>query len=196
MNTNKSDDRFGINDVLWRSVEDGRHFIVPEEASLPAGRYGVCSTDGAETRASASWLARYEVTEAEAHAWAKQEFGIALGELRRRIDARLGRARAALDAAKRAPASADTDMTPDALPALLSLAKALPRAIFDGLSGDPARVVKANGALAEVEARLNRAGIAIDHRLSDFPYRLAGLRAETARSRQKPVAAPSDDDSA
>ena len=81
-------------------------------------------------------------------------------------------------------------MTPDALPALLSLVRSLPRAILDGLSGDAGRVSNATDKLGGIEQRLNQAGIAVDQRLSDFPRRLAGLRAETARARP---AASSDD---
>ncbi|MDB5678538.1 hypothetical protein [Sphingomonas bacterium] len=172
-----------LNEQLWHTSDRTRRFITPDAAVRPHGSLEIISLAGDEATVDPTWATRYEVTEDEAQAWASQEFGIALGELRRRIDRKLGRMRVSLDAARRAPVRADTSMTPDAIPAMLSLAKALPRAILDGLSGDPARVVAANGRLADVEARLNQAGIAVDRRLSDFPYRLAGLRAETARSR-------------
>jgi hypothetical protein len=191
MNTHQSGDRCAPNDMLWRNVDDRRHFIVPETAIPPAGTLTIVSLAGDEAAVDPDWARRYEVNEHDAQAWAKQEFGIALGELRRRIDAKLGRMRTSLDAAKRTPVRPDSTVTPDALPALLSLAKALPRAILDGLSGDAGRVSNATDKLDGIEQRLNQAGIAIDHRLSNFPNRLAGLRAETVRAREP--AASSDD---
>jgi len=184
MNTHQSDDRCAPNDMLWRNVDDRRHFIVPETAIRTAGSFNIISLAGDEAAVDPDWVRRYEVNEDDAQAWAKQEFGIALGELRRRIDAKLGRMRTSLDAAKRTPVRPDSTMTPDALPALFSLARALPRAILDGLSGDAGRVTNATDKLGGIEQRLNQAGVAVDHRLSGFPHRLAGLRAETARARE------------
>jgi hypothetical protein len=113
------------------------------------------------------------------------EFGRLLDRLRHRIDARLARARVALDATKRAPVAPESIVTPDAVAALL---RTLPRAVLGSLSGDPARVAKANVELAEVEARLGAAGIDLGGRLGDFPARLARLRRDfddTRRPRAK-----------
>lgn len=172
-----------LDEQLWRTADRGRHFIIPDAGSPPPGSLAITSLAGDEARVDGHWARRFEVTEDEAHTWAAQEFGIALAEARRRIDGKLGRMRASIDAARHTPVGPVTAMTPDAVPALVSLVRALPRAILDGLSGDPARVTKANGALGGIEQRLNAAGIAVDRRLSEFPNRLAGLRAETARSR-------------
>lgn len=182
-----------LEEQLWHTAGRDRWFIIPDAASRSFGALELTSLAGNEASVDPDWARRYEVGEAEAHAWAAQEFGIALGEIRRRIDAKLGRMRTALDAAKRAPARPENDVAPDALPALLSLAKALPRAIFDGLSGDPVRVTHAGDALGHIEQRLNRAGIAVGGRLSNFPGRLAGLRAETGRSRDRAASRPPDD---
>jgi hypothetical protein len=132
-------------------------------------------------------------SETDEVARAREELGEALTELRRRIDDKLGRMRTSLDAAKRTPPRPGSAVTPDALPALLSLAKALPRAILDGLSGEATRVADATDKLGGIEQRLNQAGIAVDHHLSAFPDRLAGLRTETARERGKPDRSPPDD---
>nr|WP_294812518.1 hypothetical protein [uncultured Sphingomonas sp.] len=182
-----------LEEQLWRTSDGTRHFILPDVATRPPGPLVIRSLAGDEAAVDPGWLGRYEVTENEAHAWAKQEFGIALGEIRRRIDAKLGRMRTSLDAAKRTPARREHDVALDALPALLSLAKALPRAILDGLSGDPARVTNAHDALDGIGQRLNHAGIAVGDRLSVFPDRLAGLRAEIGRSRAG-ASPPSPDD--
>jgi hypothetical protein len=179
-----------LEEQLWHTTDRDRWFIIPDAAAQPAGPFNIVSLAGDGAAVDPDWARRYEVNEHDAQAWAKQEFGIALGELRRRIDAKLGRMRTSLDAARRTPVRPDSTVTPDALPALLSLARALPRAILDGLSGDAGRVINATDKLGGIEQRLNQAGIAIDHRLSDFPDRLAGLRAETVRAR-KPAA--SDD---
>lgn len=185
MSTHQSDDSCIPSDMLWRSVDDRRHFIVPQTAVPPAGALTLISLARDEVAVDADWARRYEVKEDEAHAWAAREFSIALGEARRRIDAKLGRMRRSLDAVKRAPVRPGSAVTPDALPALWSLARALPRAILDGLSGNPARVATAQGTLGGIEDRLNRAGIAVDDQLSGFPDRLAGLRAETVRTRER-----------
>jgi hypothetical protein len=182
-----------LSEQLWRTSDRARHFIIPDAAERRDGDLRLESLSGEEAGIDPGWVYRYEVTADEAHAWAKQEFGIALGEIRRRIDAKLGRMRISLDAAKRTPARPEHDIARDALPALLSLAKALPRAILDGLSGDPARVTNAHDALDGIEQRLNHAGIAVGDRLSAFPDRLAGLRAEIGRSRAG-ASPPSPDD--
>jgi hypothetical protein len=178
---------------LWRTSDRARHFIIPDATERRDGDLMLESLFGEEAGVDPGWACRFEVTPDEAHAWAKQEFGIALGEIRRRIDARLGRMRTSLDAAKRTPARPEHDVALDALPALLSLAKALPRAILDGLSGDPARVTNAHDALDGIEQRLNHAGIAVGDRLSAFPDRFARLRAEIGRSRAG-ARPPSPDD--
>ncbi|MEI9852762.1 MAG: hypothetical protein WDN24_20030 [Sphingomonas sp.] len=182
-----------LDEQLWHTAGRDRWFIIPDAASRLPGPLEIVSLAGDEAMVDPGWVRRHEVGEGEAQAWAEQEFGIALAELRRRIDAKLGRMRRLLDAAKRASVRPDRAVTPDALPALLSLARALPRAILDGLSGDPARVANASGSLGGIEQRLNRAGIAVDHHLSDFPDRLAGLRTETARARGRPDSPPPDD---
>ena len=187
MNTRQSVDPRAPNETLWRNAEDRRHFIVPEEHSLPDGGYGIRSIAGVEAQVDPAWLVRYEVTENEANAWAKQEFGIALGEIRRRIDAKLGRMRTSLDAAKRAPVRPEHDIALDALPALLSLARALPRAIFDGLSGDSARLANAQDALGGIGQRLNQAGIVVGDRMASFPGRLNRLRTEAGSRGERPA---------
>ena len=171
-------------ETMWRTPDRERSFILPDAVPRPAGQFAIRSLAGEEAQVDPDWLTRYEVTNAEAHDWATREFGIALGEARRRIDAKLGRMRASLDVARAAPVAADSEFTADAVPALLSLIKAMPRAILDGLSGDAGRVIAANGSLGDVEARLDRAGIRLGGKVADFPYRLAGLREETARARR------------
>jgi hypothetical protein len=173
-----------LEEQLWRTEDRARAFILPDAVQPPPGPLAIRSLAGEEALVDPDWLARYEVSGDEAHAWATREFGIALGEARRRIDAKLGRMRTSLDAARAAPVTADSELTADALPALLSLVTALPRAILDGLSGDDGRVSAANGRLGDVEARLERAGIRLGGKVAAFPCRLAGLREETARARR------------
>jgi len=115
------------------------------------------------------------------------EFGRLLEHLRHRIDARLARARAGLDAAKQAPVAPNTPLTPDAVPAVAALLRTLPGAVLESLSGDPARVEQANGKLAEVEARLGAAGIELGGRLGAFRTRLARLRQDFDQARRPPA---------
>lgn len=176
-------DPFGMTDILWRNSDDGRNFIVPARLPLPDGSYRATRFDGTEVQTSEQWLCPYEVTEAEARDWAMREFGAALSDMRQRIDRKLGRTRAALDAARRAPVAPDSDLTNDAVPALFALAKALPGAIMGALSGNPHRIQSAQDSLSEVQNRLNAAGIAVDDRLASFPDRLAELRNDFERRR-------------
>lgn len=174
-----------VEEQLWRTADRGRWFIIPDDAAGRDGPLVLRSVAGDEAGFDADVILRYEVTEEEGRAWAQEEFGLLLEDLRFRIDVKLAAARAALDTARHEPVAPDRPLTADAVPALFALLGRLPRAVLDGLSGEPARVIAANGALAEVQQRLNAAGIDIDDRLANFPYRLAGLRGDCER-RGKP----------
>ena len=138
-----------VEEQLWRTSDDARWFIIPDGAVVH-GSLLLRSLAGDEAGFDPARVGRYEVSEEEGRAWAQEEFGFALEELRLRIDRKLARARASLDAAQRAPVAPDSRLTPDAVPALFALLGKLPRAIADGLSGEPARVIGANGTLAEL----------------------------------------------
>ena len=161
---------------IWRTVDHSRHFIIPASVMPPSGDLTIRSLTGGELCADESWLRRFEVAEAEARTWAKGELGHALDEVKDEVDAKLAAARARLDALRHAPVDEDTDVTADAVPALLAFVGKLPRAILDSLSGDEDQVAKARESLAKIQQRLSAAGIDVGDKLEGFPERLAGLR--------------------
>jgi hypothetical protein len=163
---------------LWRGAEGARWFLFAEGEAFPPGDLAIAAFDGREARVDPRWAAMHEVGEAEGREWARDALGDALDELRQRIDSRFARARAELDEARHAPIDGAGGATADAVPAMVALARSLPRTLVDSLSADPARVAGAAAAMAALGERLNRAGIGIDRRLADFPYRLAALRSE------------------
>lgn len=170
---------------LWRSEDGSRWFLLPAAVPLDCGEVVIQGLDGSTARVDARWLAMFEVDEAEARDWARKELGETLGSLKRSIDAGIGEARARLAEVRRKPARDDSRVTPDALPALFALLKSLPAVIGNSLSGRAERVEKAAGEAADLERRLRSAGLDLGERLSDFPARLAGLRAEFAKERAR-----------
>lgn len=168
---------------LWRSADGARWFLFAEGEELPPGELAIAAFDGREARVDPRWAALHEVGEAEGRDWAREALGDVLGELRRGIEARLAKARAELGEARDAALEQASGATADAVPAMVALARSLPRTLVDSLSADPARVAEAAAAMAALGDRLERAGIGIDRRLADFPYRLAALRSEFAARR-------------
>jgi hypothetical protein len=165
---------------LWQSENGERWFLVPRDAEPSEGDFLIRSISGESARVSEGWAAWHEVGEERGRAWAKAELGLTLDELKHNIDEVLTDRRRQLDAAKHAPVSETTLITPDAVPGLLVLLKELPGIIGDSLSGDAARLGAASGTMAGLRQRLSEAGIDVDERFSNFPDRLAGLREDFA----------------
>lgn len=63
-------------------------------------------------------------------------------------------------------------------PALFDLLKQLPRVIAYSLAHDAQRVEAAKSTMADLQRRLQEAGIDLDQRFTSFPERLAELREE------------------
>jgi hypothetical protein len=164
---------------LWRTADHGRWFLIPTQSDGPPGALQLRSVDGQETRVHPPWARRFEVSEDEGRAFARAELGETLGELRGGIDGGLARLRERIDEAKRTPVAEGSDVTPDAVPALFELLKALPGLIGNSLSGDVERAGRAKAAAAALEERLKAAGIDVGDRLTAFPARLEGLRGES-----------------
>lgn len=166
---------------LWRTADRERWFLIPQEQEGPPGDLDLRSVEGAERRVHPAWARRFEVSEAEGRAFAKAELGDALDELKGGIDGVLARLRERIDEAKRTPVAPDSQVTPDAVPALFELVKALPGLVGNGLSGHRERTERAKSDAAAIEERLKAAGIDVGDRLSTFPGRLERLRGEVAR---------------
>jgi hypothetical protein len=118
----------------------------------------------------------FEVTEAQAVRWAKDELGQTLDELKHGIDERLADLHRQLDERNRTPVTENTTVTPNATPALFDLLKKLPGVIGNSLSGDTKRVESAKTAMADLQRQLKEAGVDLDERFTKFPDRLAELR--------------------
>jgi hypothetical protein len=172
-----------LAETLWRTLDGKRHFIIPDAEPRRSGSLALRSLAGDSLEVDQEWAQRFEVSEAEARAWAQEEFGFMLGQLRQRIDANLARERASLDEARHAPVAPGSALSFDAVPAAFALLRKLPRAILDSVSGDPARVTQAKDELAEVERRLGAAGVDVAPKLGQFPFRLAALRKEFEAAR-------------
>jgi hypothetical protein len=167
-----------LEDQLWSTPSQTRHFIIPDGEPRRWGGLALRALSNDTIEVDPDWAARFEVSEAEARAWAQEEFGFMLGQLRQRIDAKLARKRASLDEARHAPIAPGSALVPDAVPAAFALLRKLPRAIVDSLSGDAARVTQARDELVAVEQRLGAAGVDVAPKLGEFPSRLAALRQE------------------
>lgn len=174
-----------LSETHWRTPDHARHFIIPDAEPRAPGDLELASSIGQEITVDPIWAARFEVSEAEARGWAQEEFGFVLDHLRHRIDAKLARARTALDAAKSAPVSPASAITPDAVTAMWELARNFPRAFANALSGDPARVAQASEALEQSQRRLGEAGVDVAPQLGEFADRLAQLRQDFTAARGK-----------
>jgi hypothetical protein len=178
---------------IWRTADGARWFLLPEAVEGPPGELVLRSPDGRGASVHPAWARPFEVGEEEGRAFAKEELGAALGELREGIDGRLAELRGKLDEAKRRSASGgEAGVGSDALPALFALLKGLPGVIGNSLSGQAERVERAKAAAAEIEGRLRSAGVDVGDRLSAFPERLEGLRNEAAGRTEKSAPEPPD----
>ena len=170
---------------LWRTPDKVRAFLLPATIDLPPGSQALRSLTGADAAVDPVWAIRFEVPDDVARQWAERELRGVLAEARDRIEHKLAAARESIDAARRAPAFPPGDLTPDAMPAIGALIRKLPGVIAGSLSGDVARVAEARGAMADLQWRLDEAGIRVDERFGRFPERLAALRETLARPRDR-----------
>jgi hypothetical protein len=164
------------NARLWESSTPRRYFLVPRDVDVPAGSLVLRTRLGEETSVDPGAIVSYEVSEDQAHRWASAELGVTLTDLRASLDDTLAEMRARLDDERRAPVAPDANLTPNAIPALLDLMRALPGIVGQGISGDEERVAAARLKLAELQRRLGEGGVDLDERFTGFADRLAGLR--------------------
>ncbi|HEX8359924.1 MAG TPA: hypothetical protein VF613_07450 [Longimicrobium sp.] len=68
--------------TLWFDPPRTRRFIIPDDAELPPGELLLRTSLGRERAVEESALAPFEVTAEEAQAWAKEQLGGVLGEVR------------------------------------------------------------------------------------------------------------------
>jgi hypothetical protein len=68
--------------TLWSDGALARRFIIPDDAELPAGEFHIRTSLGRERSVDEAAVLAYEVTKEEAQAWAKEQLGGVLGEVR------------------------------------------------------------------------------------------------------------------
>lgn len=168
-------------DELWRTPDRSRWFLIPAQSEGPPGDLLLCSPEGRDMRVHPAWVRRFEVSEADGRAFAREELGDALVEMKGGIDGLLASLRNRLDEMKAASPAEGEPATSNAVPAMFDLLKALPGLVGGSLSGERERVSSATTAATDLEARLKAAGIDVGDRLSAFPERLARLRTEFER---------------
>lgn len=161
---------------LWRADSPRRYLLVAETEELAVGPLEIRALDGATKRVDPAALTPYEITEEQAHRWAKDQLGQTLDELKDGIDDKLAELRQKLDDFNRTPVTPDTTITPDAATVMLDLLKEFPRVVARSLSADPTRVDAARSTMSDLQERLRAAGIDVDDRFGVFPERLASLR--------------------
>jgi hypothetical protein len=171
---------------IWTTPQRTRYFLVAVDAIPEPGTLVVTTLDGKKgTSVSAEWLAPFEISEEQARRVAKDQLGDALSEIRGAIDEKLSGLRRQLDAFNRSPVGDSTPVTPNAVSALFELITELPRAIGQSLSGVDERVKAARESMAGVQQRLKDAGIDVEDHLAKFPDRLAELRNDASKDRDR-----------
>jgi len=70
------------NATLWSTTDHARRFIIPDDAELLAGGLALRTSLGRERAVDEAAVLAYEVTAEEAQAWAKEQLGGVLGEVR------------------------------------------------------------------------------------------------------------------
>lgn len=108
-----------------------------------------------------------------------------LEQLKVDIDERLLTMRKSLKQMSEQPIETDSSVTRNAAPACLEFLRSLPRIVVDSISSDAERVNSAERTMASLHATLKNAGIDLDDRFTDFPSRLAQLRADFDARRRK-----------
>lgn len=72
--------------TLWSDLQRRRFFVIPDAETLPPGDFALHTLTGRSLRVDPAAAVRFEVTEDEAKAWLKGEFGTLLDTARGAID--------------------------------------------------------------------------------------------------------------
>jgi hypothetical protein len=170
---------------LWFLPGCGRYFLIADELALATGDTVITSLVGDARSVDGASLAPFEVTEDQAHRWAKDQLGTALDDLKQSLDQTLAEWRTGLEQSRRTPVVPESSLTPSGVGALFELLRSLPRIVGQGISGDEERVAGARQSLADLKQKLAEGGIELDDRFTRFADCLASLRKE-AEERKKP----------
>jgi hypothetical protein len=72
--------------TLWSDTARTRFFLIPDDEQLPAGDFDLRTITGRHLQVDAAALAQFEISEHEAKAWLKGEFGKMLDGARAAAD--------------------------------------------------------------------------------------------------------------
>jgi hypothetical protein len=106
-------------------------------------------------------------------------------QLKADIDERLLTLRKSLNQMSEQPIATNSSVTRNAAPACLKFVQSLPRIVVDSISSDAERVSSAERTMTQLQVTLKDAGIDLDDRFTNFPSRLAQLRADFDARRRK-----------
>ncbi len=176
---------------LWSTIGQNQHFyLIPDGQELPIGDLEIETPIGKKQRVAADAATPYEVTEAEAVRWAREELGHSLTELKQNIEAKLDDWRRQLDDFNNAPLTRKTKVTPEAGSVFYELLAALPKVFRESTSENETRVESARETMADFERRFTESGLNIHGRLEAFPDRLAKAARKSSPSDQNPSVPP------
>jgi hypothetical protein len=172
---------------LWLEASDSRArwFLVPPEISPRSGEMCIRNLQGASFLVDPDALDGLEIPEDQALRLVRQMLGDSLVELREVVDERLDRVRKELDETGQASFATHPHTSNDAGPAFLEMLKCLPHVIGNSLAADARRVEDASRTMQRLHQRLHRAGIHVNSSFTNFPSRLAQLRADFDARRRK-----------
>jgi hypothetical protein len=68
--------------TVWRCEEGTRYFLIPDDAVLPTGEFAIRTVTGKRRNTKQESLLVFEISEEQAVAWLKQQFGNFLDGLR------------------------------------------------------------------------------------------------------------------
>ncbi len=170
---------------LWSTPDRTSWFLVPNSFVPRSGPLLIQNNTGGRTiEVDPLELGEFQITEAEALRWAREELGESLTELKENILAKLDEWRSQLDEFNHAPLTKKTKVTPEAGSLFYELLAALPKVFRESTSEDEARVGSARETMADLERRFEEAGLDVNGRVKAFPERLAKIARKSSQSDQ------------
>jgi hypothetical protein len=177
--------------MLWTNLDRTRFFLIPDDQKLQIGELAIVPLSVGQRFVSSVSVEPFEVTEAEALRWAREELGDSVTELKQVIEAKLDDWRRQLDDFKNTPLTRKTKVTPEAGAVFYELLAALPKVFRESTSEDETRVEQARETMADFERRFTESGLNVHGRVKAFPDRLAKAGRKSSPSGQNsPVPPP------
>jgi hypothetical protein len=178
---------------LFTTADRRKIFHFPEDVVVDSGQLQITALNGTNRFVNETQLMGFEVSEAEALQWTRQELGDSLTELRQNIVSKLDEWRRQLDNFNKTPLTENTTVTPEAGPVFYELLAALPKVFRESTSGDETQVESAKETMADLERRFTESGLDVQGRVAAFPERLAKVEKKSAQSPQNsPVPPPAN----